>query len=144
MGTTGGRRFNGQRWYEKKINGRTKAALQLREEEFIQAHAADSLEMLAAYLRREAEELGHSPRAVEILGSYYIGSRFGSWAKALQAAGLSYPTGPSRLSLTRLYREEYERQQEIWRIEKEEKKELQKKEGEKRKAAGGRKKREDN
>ena len=40
---------------------------------------------------------------------------FGSWAAALRAARLGYPIGATRLRSSRLYRQEYARQQALYR-----------------------------
>ena len=123
MGDAQWNRFDGQLWYEKKMNERTKAALEEKEEAFIKEHANDSDSQLLAVIRNRARELGHSPRAVEVIGAGLICERFGSWAAALNKAGLGFPTGALRLKDSRLYRQEYARQQELYRAERDARKE---------------------
>ena len=114
--------FNGQEWYKKHIQKQTRKALTERDAAFRAEHAHDSNEALLAIVRQRAKELGHAPRAIEVLGSGLISRRFGSWSKALTACGLSYPKGTKIPARTELYKEEYKHQQEIYRQEKEEKK----------------------
>ena len=123
MGDSHGNRFDGQLWYEKKMDERTKAAMKEKEEAFIKEHANDSDSQLLAVIRNRARELGHSPRAVEVIGAGLICERFGSWAAALTKAGLGFPTGAVKLRNSRLYHQEYIRQQELYRAERDARKE---------------------
>ena len=66
-------------------------ALAERDREWTAEHEADTDEELLDYLRRCAAELGHTPMRHEVLGSTYIGERFGNWAVALTMAGLPVP-----------------------------------------------------
>ena len=114
--------FDGSKWYANKMHRRTKAALREKEQAFCAEHENDTREDLLVYLVSQARELKHPPRAIEVLGASLICRRFGSWAAAMKAAGFSRACGPQELSRTRLYREEYERQQELYRREKNERK----------------------
>lgn len=127
MGESQWHRFDGQLWYEKTMDKRTRAALKEKEEAFIKEHADDSDNQLLAVIRNRAGELGHSPRAVEVIGAGLICERFGSWAAALTKAGLGFPTGAIRLRDSKLYRQEYVRQQELYRAEKDARKERESK-----------------
>ena len=123
MGNAPWRGFDGQKWYERQIDKRTKEALKQREEEFLLKHKNDSNDRLIAVIRARARELGHPPRAVEVIGAGLICERFGSWAEALKAADLGFPTGASRLRDSCLYRQEYARQRELYRKERDARKE---------------------
>ncbi|MBQ6602386.1 MAG: hypothetical protein IJH99_03175 [Eubacterium sp.] len=113
------KRFDGQRWYERQLRKRTREALAERNRIFEQEHRNATDMELIEVIRSRAEQLGHIPRSVEVIGATLICSRFGSWADALMAAGFSYPRGPKNLTDSQLYKEEYARQQEIYRAEKE-------------------------
>ncbi len=62
-----------------------------RDREWAAEHEADTDDELLDYLRQCAAELGHTPARREVLGSTYIGERFGNWAVALTVAGLRLP-----------------------------------------------------
>ena len=47
------KRFHGDRWFNKRVEGRTKEALRQREAEFAQTHADVSDEALLDYVRGE-------------------------------------------------------------------------------------------
>ena len=113
-----------QNIYEGTIRKMVTQALEAKEAEFREAHGADSNGQLIAYLRLCAEKLQHSPWPGEILGGTVILERFGSWEKALAAANLPRPRGENKPgSFLRVQREE-ERQKEIYRQRKAEKKVL--------------------
>ena len=130
MGDRQWNHFDGQLWYENKMFERTKAALKEKEEEFIKEHANDSDDQLLAVIKARAGELGHPPRAVEVIGATLICERFGSWGAALEAADLGFPTGASRLRDSQLYKREYARQQELYRMEWDARKEREKRKNE--------------
>ena len=111
-------RFNGDEWFRKIVDQRTREALHRQEQEFLARHRNDSQEQLAAYVRARARELGHSPRAKEVTGSGFIIGRFGSWDKALAAARLRAPRGSPKLSRTDRYLAEYEHQAELFKAER--------------------------
>lgn len=107
--------------YEAVIRKMVMQALEEQEREFAREHSMDSDEALLAYIRESAEELGYSPRYKEIIGWKLLEYRFGEWNSALQSAGLS----PSvKYPITKLPRilEETEKQKEIYRQKKAEKK----------------------
>ena len=97
-------------------------ALEAREEEFRKEHSDDSNSHLIAYLRLCAVKLQHTPWPGEILGGTVIAERFGSWEKALCAAGLPMPTGENKPSTFLRVQREEQRQKEIYRQRKAEKK----------------------
>ena len=113
------KRFDGQKWYERQLRKRTREALAERNREFEEQYRNAPDSQLIEVIRNRAKELGHVPRSVEVIGATLICSRFGSWANALMAAGFSYPKGPKNLTDSQLYKEEFARQQEIYRAEKE-------------------------
>ena len=85
----GAQRFDGQNWYKQHIARRTREALDEQDRAFAEKHAGDSLDQLAAYLRRCAGHWGKSPAPIEIVGGSYIAERFGDWKDALRAAHLN-------------------------------------------------------
>ena len=97
-------------------------ALEAREEEFRKEHSDDTNGQLIAYLRQCTAELQHTPWPGEILGGTVIAERFGSWEKALCAAGLPMPTGENKPSTFLRVQREEQRQKEIYRQRKAEKK----------------------
>ena len=113
--------FNSQHWYDTTMDRRTREELRRRTEEFEQAHENDSDEALLALIRERAQELGYVPFAVDCLAGRLVGRRFGAWIRAVKLAGLPSPTGAYHLEDTRLYREEYKRQQKLHRAERAEK-----------------------
>lgn len=68
-------------------------ALEERDRVWAQEHEADTDAELLRYLRRCADELGHTPMHREVLGSTYIAGRFGNWSVALHYAQLPFPRG---------------------------------------------------
>ena len=121
MGHNRGNGFDTQRWYEATMDRRTREALHRRIEEYERDHEDDSSGALLDAIRKRAAELGYVPYPAECLGARMIVERFGSWARAVKLAGLPSPRGPRRLNETRLYREEYRRQQKLHRAERERK-----------------------
>lgn len=85
----GAQNFDGANWYEQHIAKRTRDALAEQDCAFAEKHAGDSLDQLAAYLRRCAGHWGKSPAPIEIVGGSYIAERFGDWKDALRAAHLN-------------------------------------------------------
>lgn len=123
MGRKTGSGFNGSKWYANLIHKRTKKALQAADEAFILSHEEDTDEELLAYLTEVAAELKHPPRMIEVTGAELLCRRFGSWERTMSLAGYDHAYGPAKLTNTRRYKEEYKRQQELYRQEKKEKKE---------------------
>ena len=107
--------------YEAVIRKMVNQALEEQESEFERTHEADDDEKLITYLQNCAKELGYSPRYKEIIGWRIIEGRFGSWSEALQRANL---IPASKCPVTKLPRiiEVTERQKEIYRRKKTEKK----------------------
>lgn len=64
-----------------------------RDREWAIEHETDTDAELLCYLRDCAEALGHTPVRREVLGSTYIGQRFGNWGVALHYAQLPLPRG---------------------------------------------------
>ncbi len=118
--------FNSQRWYDVTMDKRTRDALSLRIAEYEQAHENDSDAALLDMLRARAEELGYVPYPVDCLAGGLIMQRFGSWQTALKLASLPKPMGTKVIKNSRLYQEEYRRQQKLHRREKEQKLEKRK------------------
>jgi len=107
--------------YEAVIRKMVTQALEEQEALFERDHGQDPDEELLAYLRTSAGELGYSPRYKEIIGWRLLEQRFGGWNEALQKAGL---IPAARCPVTKIPRilAETERQQELYRQKKAEKK----------------------
>ena len=107
--------------YEAVIRKMVNQALEEQEERFEEIHGKDTDEALILYLQDRAKELGYSPRYKEIIGWRLLEQRFGSWNEALQKAGL---IPAPRCPVTKLPRivEEIEKQKELYRQKKAEKK----------------------
>lgn len=117
-------RFAGDKWFQKIVENRTRAALNARHREFAESHQCSSDESLLAYVRGEAERLGCSPDVGEIIGGRYIAQRFhGSWQQVMNAAGLPYRSGSRKVTKCRVYKEEFARQAALFRRERAEEKE---------------------
>lgn len=108
--------------YEGAIRKMVTLALEAREEEFRKEHGSDTDAQLLAYLRLCAAKLNHTPWPEEILGGTVITERFGSWEKALTAANLALPLGENKPNTFPRVKREEERQKEIYRQRKAEKK----------------------
>ena len=113
-----------QNIYDASIRRMVLEALARQEEEFRQAHGADSDEQLLSYLRGWAFRLNHTPWPGEIPGGSLIQERFGSWPRALALAKLPAPKTPNQNNAFARYQTEVERQKEIYKHRKAEKKAL--------------------
>lgn len=112
-------RFQGDVWYERKMEQRIRQALVMKENDFAKTYSDASRGQLAAYLQECAAELGRPPFPVEIIGSKTILRCFGNWNSALIAAGLPVlrRTSPD-LKNTKLWKTERKVQERIWRQER--------------------------
>ena len=117
------RRFDGNEWYNKNLDKRTRMALEARNAEFEEQYCGATDGDLAVIVRPRAQEHGRSPQKTEVIGSKLICRRFGTWKRALLEAGCSEPSGPSAIAETDLYRMEYARQAELYRSERDAKRE---------------------
>ena len=108
--------------YEATIKRMVTQALKKQEQEFVEAHGMDTDERLLIYLRQSAVQLEHTPWPREIVGGYFIESRFGTWKNALLRAKLPRPSVPDNLSNFVRIQEERTRQEEAYRQRKAEKK----------------------
>ena len=73
-----GNTFDGNKWREKKIMQYTLAAIQRKNDAFVQEHQADTDAQLIEYLRVCAKAIGHTPCQVEVFGGDMIAERFRS------------------------------------------------------------------
>lgn len=107
--------------YKAVIRKMVNQALEEQEDAFEQIPRSDPEDALVAYLQHCAEVLGYSPRYKEIVGWRLLEQRFGGWNAALQQAEL---VPAVRCPVTKLPRiiEETEKQKEIYRQRKAEKK----------------------
>ena len=111
-----------QNIYEAAIRRMVQEALEQQELEFRQQHGADTEEQLLAYLRSWAVRLRHTPWPGEIAGGKYIQERFGSWSRALLLARLPAPKTVNQSKSFARVQAETEKQKEIYRQRKAEKK----------------------
>lgn len=112
------RRFNGEQWFRQQMTERVEATLDAREAEFLREHGGNPNGQLLEYLRQCARELGHTPQPCEILGSALVLERFSDWDNALRTAGLTLPQKELTREQTGLYRDEWKRQHELYKQER--------------------------
>lgn len=118
-----GKRFQGDVWFNKKVGGRTREALVHMDEKFAQEHVDDSDKALVEYVREYAARLGHTPHKQEVIGSKFIGERFGGWGKVIVAAKLPpTPAEPPVLERCAIYKDEFRRQAKLFKAERNSKK----------------------
>ena len=113
-----------QNIYEATIRRMVLEALEQQEKMFREEHESDTDTELLMYLRACAIRLHHSPWPGEIVGGKYIQERFGSWNRALLLARLPAPKTANQSKSFARVREETEKQKEIYRQRKAEKKVL--------------------
>ena len=107
--------FDGNKWREKKIAQYTAAAIQQKNEAFVQEHQADTKEQLIEYLWTCARVLGHTPCKAEVLGGDMIAERFGAWENALTAARMPKPWAAVEFQDTRIYYRELQHQTRVFK-----------------------------
>ena len=111
-----------QNIYDAIIRRMVQDALELQEQQFREAHGSDTDEQLLSYLRSCAVKLNHTPWPGEILGGSLIEERFGSWERALALARLPEPHTMNQSKHFARVRLETEKQKELYRQKKAEKK----------------------
>lgn len=107
--------FQGGKWYQKQIEQRVCKALAVQEQEFVQVHGTDSDTQLLEYVSVCASRLGHTPSACEVIGGDYLTVRFGDWRTVLQQAGLPVLEKELSLNQSMLYKQEIQRQTDLFR-----------------------------
>lgn len=107
-------RFDPQRWKQQQLETMTNAAMRRKDAEFVAAHRDDTDEQLIAYLQQCAQELGHTPYPREVFGGAMIGERFGGWSRAVDIAGLPYPTHKVSDKGRRIYRKTMKEQSRVF------------------------------
>ena len=107
-------RFDPQRWKQQQLETMTIAAMRRKDAEFVAAHRDDTDEQLIAYLQQCAQELGHTPYPREVFGGAMIGERFGGWSRAVDVAGLPYPTHKVSDKGRRIYRKTMKEQSRVF------------------------------
>ena len=110
--------FDGNRWFQKEIDTRTRRAIRDRNAVFCHEHENDSDAELLRYLIDRIHALGYAPHPAEVIGARLIIERFSSWGQAIQAAGYRFPKGTSKLKNTHLYKDEQKNQIRIYRAER--------------------------
>ena len=107
-------RFDPQRWKQQQLETMTNAAMRRKDAEFVATHRDDTDEQLIAYLQQCAQELGHTPYPREVFGGAMIGERFGGWSRAVDVAGLPYPTHKVSDKGRRIYRKTMKEQSRVF------------------------------
>ena len=110
--------------YESTIRRMVTQALQAQELRFRQDHEMDTDEALLNLFRDWTSVHGYTPWPGEMTGGDYLTERFGSWDRLVSLAGLKKPTYPNRQQSFARVMEETERQKELYRRKKTEKKQL--------------------
>ena len=110
--------------YEATIRRMVTQALQAQELQFRQDHARDTDAQLLGLARDWVSVHGYTPWPLEIPGGSYMAERFGSWEALIELAGMEPPTHPNRQQSFARVMEETERQKELYRRKKTEKKQL--------------------
>ena len=113
-----------QNIYEATIRRMVQQALEDQEQEFREQHEKNTDQELLMYLRSCAIRLHHTPWPGEIVGGRLILERIGSWERAVMLAKLPAPRGQNQQKNFARVQEETERQKEIYRKRKAEKKML--------------------
>ena len=111
-----------QNIYEAVIRRMVQQALEQQEQEFRGQHKEDTDQELLMYLRACAIRLHHTPWPGEIVGGKLILERIGSWERAVMLAKLPAPRGLNQQKNFARVQEETERQKEVYRERKAEKK----------------------
>ena len=114
----GTRRFDGSIWYRREMDRRTRVVLKKQDEHAETLYMGEDVGALLDHVRARAMAIGHAPQMNEVPGSRAIAERLGGWLKVLRRLGYKYPAGSARMDRTHRYREEYARQQEMYREEK--------------------------
>ena len=110
--------------YQAAIRRMVTQALEAQEQQFRQEHEQDSDEALLNLLRNWVSVHGYTPWPGEMTGGSYLTERFGSWERLVSLAGLKVPTHPNCQQSFARVKEETERQKELYRRKKAEKKQL--------------------
>lgn len=108
--------------YKATIRRMVQQALDQQESDFRQQHAGDTEKDLLLYLREQAMKIQHTPWPGEIVGGSLILERLGSWERAVALAQLPVPAGKNHPGEFARVMEETERQKELYRKRKAEKK----------------------
>ncbi len=116
--------FDGNRWYQKEIDRRTRQAIEEQNELFRQEHANDTDRELLALLSARKAELGYVPQPVEVLGADLLIKRFGSWDRAIQMAGYRFAKGTSKLTLSQRYKDEHKKQVILYKADRQKRSEM--------------------
>ena len=111
-----------QNIYEATIRRMVQEALEQQELEFREQHQEDTDQELLMYLRVCAIRLHHTPWPGEIVGGKLILERIGSWERAVMLAKLPAPRTANQQKNFARVQEETERQKEVYRKRKAEKK----------------------
>ena len=88
---------------------------EVRDQEWGTLHEQDTEQQLLDYVRRCAEELGHTPVSREVEGATWISRRIGSWSLVLTLARLPLPKGmePPKPKTWKAYREQKQAEKQV-------------------------------
>ena len=109
-------------FYNTVIAQRAARELDAREKAFEEEHQNDKEYQLLDYFHECARQLGHTPRIKEIEGWKYLEKRFGTWDILLIRAGMRRYFGRDPESEYALIKNERDRQMELHREKKRQKK----------------------
>lgn len=102
--------------FENRMRRLARESLAQQEQHFAADYAKASNWELLEYVRMWKEYLGHTPHAIEIIGSRYILRRFGgNWRWVLRLGGMSLAGPPPRPDNCKIFKLEIQRQKLIFR-----------------------------
>ena len=109
--------------YDATIRRMTACALEEAENRFAVGHAQDTEQQSADYLRKYADELGHTPWPREYSGRRDHSDTLRKLGGGCGGGGAAFPEHPNQPGKFRRVREETQRQRAIYRQKKAEKRE---------------------
>lgn len=110
--------FRGDIWFQRQVRERTRESLLKQNNEFAAEHRLDTEEELLEYVRAFSKVLGRTPNSGEIIGGWYISSRFNGWENVVSAANLPKPIKMPAFENRLIYKNEYKRQEKLLRQER--------------------------
>ena len=110
--------------YEATIRRMVTQALEAEELQFRQVHEQDTEDQLLELFRDWVSVHRYTPWPDDLAGGSYLTERFGSWEELVHRAGLIPPSHPNRRQSFARVTEETERQKELYRRKKADKKQL--------------------
>jgi hypothetical protein len=116
--------FDVDAWRDRQVRIRTEQFFYDQSDLFAEEHENDTDEELKAYVKTIAVKLNRMPMPIEVPGGYFIEQRLGKWLELADEFGVKkYQTSARyKESSTRTYRDEYKRQEILFREERKRKK----------------------